>query len=133
MNLFGDSQYGYDFVARLRQADRQRLSGLLGFQLSVAQQVDKGDGFAEMLVAFGQRLDDELAVCGPSHSGGVEILLGLVEPNVAGVHVAVLAVVESLGAELDVLIGHGSLAESHPRARAEDALAVDRHPSLQVV
>ena len=46
---------------------------------------------------------------------------------------AVHALVEALGIDLNVGLGHRSLTELHPRTGAEDALAIDRHPRLEVV
>ena len=99
----------------------------------MAKEVDATDGLLEISITFGQRLDDKTTVFGPAHGRYIEVLFRLVEAHVAVVHVAELAVVEALGIDFDVSLGHGPLAELHPRTSAKDALAVLRHPGFQVV
>ena len=44
-----------------------------------------------------------------------------------------MTVVEALGIHLDVLVGHRTFTEFHPRTGAKDALLVDVHPGLNPI
>ena len=95
--------------------------------------MNTGNRLLEVLVAFGQRLDDEFAVLRPSHGCSIEVLLGLVEADVACVHAIILALVESLSVDVYLLFGHGTFAKLYPRTCAKDAFAILCHPGLQLV
>ena len=71
---FRDSKHGGYLVAGLGEVDYQPLGGLCGLQFAVAQQVDAFNRFLEVGIAFSQRLDDQTAILGPTHSGGIEVL-----------------------------------------------------------
>ena len=133
MPLFRNAEDGGYFVAGLGELHLKALLRLTGLNLAVAQKPGTADALLEVRVLLCQRLDEKLAVLGPSHSGDVEVFLGLVETYVARVHTVVLTLVEALRVYLDILLCHRTFAELHPGARAEDALAVLRHPCLQFV
>ena len=122
-----------DGIGWFRQLHLKPFWCLFRLQFAIAKEFHLGNGLAEIGIALGERLHDDFSILRPSEWGDIEMLFRLIETDVCGCHTRILTVVEALGIHLDVLVGHRTFTEFHPRTGAKDALLVDVHPGLNPI